>query len=192
MPTILTFMNQPTQPTSSMSTLEPATHARAKVWPWLLLAGVVLALDQLSKWLVTQDLPLNASRPITGFFNLVHIENPGAAFSFLAGAAGWQRWLFTALGLGASALIIWLLVRHRGKTLFSLALALILGGALGNVADRLVWGHVTDFLDFYITIGSQQWHWPAFNLADSSIFCGAALLLLDEWRQSRKRKGGTS
>jgi signal peptidase II len=184
-------MNQPSNTPASMPSPNSGPKANAKVWPWLLVAAVVLALDQVSKWLITQDLPLYASRPITGFFNLVHIENPGAAFSFLAGEAGWQRWLFTALGLGASVLIIWLLVRHRGKALFSLALALILGGALGNVADRLVWGHVTDFLDFYITIGGQQWHWPAFNLADSSIFCGAVLLLLDEWRQSRKRKGGT-
>ncbi|SCC95321.1 prolipoprotein signal peptidase (signal peptidase II) [Thiomonas sp. X19] len=182
-------MNQPSRAPSSDSMPKSASNARPKVWPWLLTAGLVLALDQFSKWLITQDLPLYAGRPITGFFNLVHIENPGAAFSFLAGAAGWQRWLFTVLGLAASALIVWLLFRHRGKTLFSLALALILGGALGNVADRLVWGHVTDFLDFYITVGGQQWHWPAFNLADSSIFVGAVLLLLDEWRQSRKRKG---
>ncbi len=188
-------MNQPRHMPSSDSTPRPAPNARPNVWPWfhvwpwLLTATLVVALDQLSKWLITQDLPLDASRRITGFFNLVHIENPGAAFSFLAAAAGWQRWLFTALGLGASALIVWLLFRHRGKTLFSLALALILGGALGNVADRLIWGHVTDFLDFYVTIGGRQWHWPAFNLADSSIFVGAVLLLLDEWRQARHRKG---
>ncbi len=182
-------MNQPRHMPSSDSTPRPAPNARSSVWPWLLTATLVVALDQLSKWLITQDLPLDASRPITGYFNLVHIENPGAAFSFLAAAAGWQRWLFTALGLGASALIVWLLFRHRGKTLFSLALALILGGALGNVADRLVWGHVTDFLDFYVTIGGRQWHWPAFNLADSSIFVGAVLLLLDEWRQARHLKG---
>lgn len=182
-------MNQPSRAPSSDSTPKSASNAHPKVWPWLLTAALVLALDQFSKWLITQGLPLYASRPITGFFNLVHFENPGAAFSFLAGAAGWQRWLFTALSLAASALIVWLLFRHRGKTLFSLALALILGGALGNVADRLVWGHVTDFLDFYITVGGRQWHWPAFNLADSSIFVGAVLLLLDEWRQTRKRKG---
>lgn len=165
-----------------------ARPVRASVWPWLVTSAIVLAVDQFTKWLIQQDVPVNTGRPITGFFNLVHYENPGAAFSFLAAADGWQRWLFTGLALAASALIVWLLFRHRGKTLFSLALALILGGALGNVADRLVWGHVTDFLDVYVTLNGQQWHWPAFNVADSAITLGALLLLLDEWRQSRARR----
>ena len=165
-----------------------AHSARGRVWPWLITSALVLTLDQFTKWLIQQDLPVNTGRSITGFFNLVHYQNPGAAFAFLAGAGGWQRWLFTAVALAASTLIVWLLFRHRGKTLFSLALALILGGALGNVADRLVWGHVTDFLDFYVTLNGQQWHWPAFNVADSSITLGALLLLVDEWRQSRARR----
>ena len=180
----------PTTPTRPLPQHAPV-HAGTKpasTWPWLLVAACVLALDQCSKWIVQRDLPLDASRAVTGFFNIVHIENPGAAFSFLATAAGWQRWLFTGLGLGASVLIVWLLSRHRNRMLFSLALALILGGALGNVADRVVWGHVTDFLDFYVTMGAKQWHWPAFNVADSAITIGAGLLLLDEWRESRKRK----
>jgi signal peptidase II len=157
---------------------------RAPAWPWLLVSLSVILADQFSKWLVRQDLPLNSSHPVTRFFNLVYIHNPGAAFSFLAGQPGWQRWFFTALSLAASALIVWLLLRHRGKTLFSLALAFILGGALGNVIDRVLWGKVTDFLDFYITLNGQQWHWPAFNLADSAIFVGAALLILDELRRA--------
>ncbi len=153
---------------------------------WLLLAAAVVGADQLSKWLVRGALPLGDALPLTPFFNLVHAENPGAAFSFLAGADGWQRWLFTALGLGATALIVALLRRPR-RALFGAGLACVLGGALGNVIDRVLHGHVTDFLDFYVTHGATQWHWPAFNLADSAIAIGVALLLLDEWRSSRAR-----
>ncbi len=158
--------------------------ARPNPSPWLVLATFVLAIDQGSKWLIQHDIPLGASIALTGWFNLVHIENPGAAFSFLAGQTGWQRWLFTALGLAASALIVGLLTTRRRRPLFALGLALILGGALGNVVDRVFWGHVTDFLDVYVTLGGQPWHWPAFNLADAAITTGAISLLLDEWRQS--------
>jgi signal peptidase II len=161
---------------------------RSHVWPWLLVTLLVILADQFTKWLVRHDLPLNSSLPVTSFFNLVYIHNPGAAFSFLAGQPGWQRWFFTGLSLAASAFILWLLVRNRGKALFSLALAFILGGALSNVIDRVLWGKVTDFLDFYITLHGQQWHWPAFNLADSAIFVGAVLLILDELRRSRTRQ----
>lgn len=161
---------------------------RASVSPWLGVALLVILADQISKWLIRHRLPLDSSHPVTGFFNLVYIHNPGAAFSFLAGAPGWQRWLFTALGVAATLFILWLLMRHRGQRLFSLSLALILGGALGNVIDRLLWGKVTDFLDFYVTLSGRQWHWPAFNLADSAIFVGAALLVIDELRRSRQRR----
>ena len=161
---------------------------RTGIWPWLLVALLVTAADQLTKWLVRHDLPLGSSLPVTSFFNLVYIHNPGAAFSFLAAQPGWQRWFFTALSLAASVFILWLLQRNRGKALFSLALAFILGGALGNVIDRVLWGKVTDFLDFYITLHGQQWHWPAFNLADSSIFFGTVLLIVDELRRSRARQ----
>lgn len=161
---------------------------RANASPWLGVALLVILADQFSKWLVRHYLPLDSSRPVTGFFDLVYIHNSGAAFSFLAGAAGWQRWLFTALGVAATLFILWLLMRHRGQRLFSLSLALILGGALGNVIDRLLWGKVTDFLDFYVTLSGRQWHWPAFNLADSAIFVGAALLVIDELRRSRQRR----
>jgi len=164
------------------------TARRGRVWPWLLVSLAIIAADQFTKWWVRQDLPLDSSHPVTGFFNLVYIHNPGAAFSFLASAPGWQRWFFTALSLAASLFILWLMFRNRGKPLFSLALACILGGALGNVIDRVLWGKVTDFLDFYLTLNGQQWHWPAFNLADSAIFVGAMLLIVDEIRRSRKHR----
>ncbi len=157
-------------------------------WVWLLLAAAVVVLDQFSKWLVARELPLGASIAVTPFFNLVHIENAGAAFSFLAAQSGWQRWLFTGLGSAASLLIVVLLLRRRRRVLLGLALGLILGGALGNVVDRVLWGHVTDFLDFYVSTSSGQWHWPAFNLADTSITLGAVALLLDEQRQARQRR----
>lgn len=165
-----------------------ASARRAGISPWLLVALLVIAADQLTKWLVRHTLPLGASVQVTAFFNLVDIQNPGAAFSFLAAQPGWQRWFFTVLSLAASGFIVWLLHRNRGKALFSLALAFILGGALGNAIDRLLWGKVTDFLDFYLTVHGRQWHWPAFNLADSAIFVGAVLVVLDEIRRSRSRQ----
>lgn len=171
---------------SALSASTAATR-RGRIWPWLLVALLVIAADQLTKWLVRRDLPLDGSLPVTSFFNLVYIHNPGAAFSFLATQPGWQRWFFAAISLAASVFILWLLQRNRGKALFSLALAFILGGALGNVIDRVLWGKVTDFLDFYITVHGRQWHWPAFNLADSAIFVGAVLLILDEMHRSRTR-----
>ncbi len=151
---------------------------------WLLLAAALVGADQFSKWLVRRALPLDGSVALTPFFNLVHAENAGAAFSFLAQQPGWQRWLFTALGLGAAALIVALLRRPR-RALVGAGLGCVLGGALGNVIDRLLRGRVTDFIDLYLTHAGRQWHWPAFNLADSSIFVGAVLLLLDEWLQGR-------
>lgn len=157
-------------------------------WWWLLLALLVVAADQCSKWLVAHEIPLGASVAVTGFFNLVHVENPGAAFSFLAAQSGWQRWLFAALAGAASLWIVVLLLRQRRRALLGLALGLILGGALGNLVDRVVWGHVTDFLDFYLRTASGAWHWPAFNLADSAITVGAVVLLIDEQRQARRSR----
>lgn len=165
----------------------PRRDAGWPSWAWLVLAVLVLLLDQFSKWLVARALPLGASVPVTGFFNLVHVENPGAAFSFLAAQSGWQRWLFTALAAAVCLLIIAILLRRRPRPWLGLALALILGGALGNLADRVLWGHVTDFLDFYVSTASGQWHWPAFNAADTAITLGAAALLIDEQRQARRR-----
>jgi len=144
----------------------------------------VLVLDQLTKWLIVGQFVLGDSRPITSFFNLVRAHNPGAAFSFLAQAGGWQRWLFTGIGLAASALMIWMLRAHPGQKLFGFAIACILGGAIGNVIDRLVHGYVVDFLDFHWA----GWHFPAFNAADSAITLGAACLLLDELLRVKRSK----
>lgn len=150
---------------------------------WLSLAALVILLDQLSKIAVLRTFSYGEARPVTDFFNLVLVYNRGAAFSFLAEAGGWQRWLFTGIGAAATVFIIWLLKRHAGQRMFCFALACIMGGALGNVIDRVAYGHVIDFLDFYI----GRYHWPAFNLADSAIFVGAALLILDEIRRVRRQ-----
>jgi signal peptidase II len=152
------------------------------VAPWLLVAVVVIALDQTTKVAIQRVFQFGDSLPLTDFFNLVLTFNKGAAFSFLSAASGWQGTLFTAIGLAASVFIVWLLARHGTNKLFSAALALILGGALGNVIDRLAYGHVIDFLDFHW----GGWHWPAFNVADSAIVCGATLLVLDELLRMRK------
>jgi signal peptidase II len=152
--------------------------------PWLGLAATIVVLDQLTKVTIEQLLDYGDVRPVTGFFNLVLTYNKGAAFSFLAGASGWQTEFLTGVGIVASLFIVYLLARHGTQKLFSLALALILGGALGNVIDRLVHGHVVDFLDFHVA----GWHWPAFNVADSAIVGGAALLILDELRRVRQSK----
>jgi signal peptidase II len=162
-----------------------ATASRGqRVLPWLALALAVLFLDQLTKTVVERTFELGDSRSITGFFNLVLTYNKGAAFSFLANAGGWQDEFLTLVGLGASVFIVVLLIRHGHQRLFSFALGLILGGALGNVIDRVLHGHVIDFLDFHW----GGWHWPAFNVADSAIVCGAALLILDEVLRMRRAK----
>ncbi len=140
---------------------------------WLIVGGLVALADQLAKYAVVRTLARGDSIEVTSFFNLVLAYNPGAAFSFLAGADGWQRWLFAGIAVGASAWIVYLLYRFPQQRLFCAALALILGGALGNLVDRVLFGLVVDFLDFH----AFGWHWPAFNLADSAITCGAALLL---------------
>jgi signal peptidase II len=149
--------------------------------PWLGLALVVVLLDQLSKVAVMRTFEYGRPHWVTSFFNLVLVYNQGAAFSFLAAAGGWQRWMFTALGLVAAAVICYLLKRHQAQRLFCSALALILGGALGNVIDRALYGRVVDFLDVH----AGQLHWPVFNLADSAITVGAVLLVLDELRRVR-------
>lgn len=155
-----------------------------KLRPWLLVAIVVIAADQASKFVIEKVFNFGDVRPVTGFFNLVLTYNKGAAFSFLAGASGWQHTFLVAVGMGASLFILYLLARHGTQKLFSLALALILGGAIGNVIDRLIHGHVIDFLDFHW----RGWHWPAFNIADSAIVCGAGLLILDELLRVRKSR----
>lgn len=153
---------------------------------WLGVAALVLVLDQASKYAVLAHFREGEQLPvIPGFFNLTLWYNPGAAFSFLAGHDGWQRWFFAGIAVVASVFILTLLVRHWQQTLFSGALALILGGAQGNLVDRLQYGKVVDFLLFY----RGNWSFPAFNLADSAITLGAALLILDELlRMARGRR----
>ena len=150
--------------------------------PWLAIAAIVIVLDQFTKTLILGDFSLGESRAVTSFFNIVRVHNTGAAFSFLAGAAGWQRWFFVGLGAVAAVFIVWMLKKHGGQRLFSWALALILGGAVGNVIDRLWHGHVIDF----IQVHHSGWYFPAFNVADSAITVGAALLILDELRRVRR------
>ena len=164
----------------------PVSAARTSLWVWLGLALLVIVADQLTKTLIVGSFTLHESVAVTPFFNIVRAHNTGAAFSFLAGAAGWQRWFFVALGIAASVFIVWMLRRHPDQTLFCFAVSLILGGALGNVIDRLLHGHVVDFLDFHFRFLEPifpQGHFPSFNVADSAITVGAACLILDELRR---------
>ena len=151
---------------------------------WLGLAFILLLADQFTKILIVGYYHLGDSTYVSSFFNVVRVHNTGAAFSFLASAGGWQRWFFTAIGLIAAAVIVWMIRSHPGQKLFCFALACILSGALGNVIDRLLYGYVVDFLDFHWA----GWHFPAFNVADSAITIGAACLILDEL--IRVRRGG--
>ena len=150
---------------------------------WFVISALVIVLDQITKYWVSQSLAPGAGVPVTPFFNLVLTYNTGAAFSFLSRASGWQRGFFILIATLASLLIIYLIRRHHRQKVFSVGLSLILGGALGNLWDRIVLGHVVDFLDFYI----QAYHWPAFNVADSAITCGAALLIWDSFGRSQAR-----
>ena len=145
---------------------------------WFGLSAFVIVLDQLTKHWVMQAFALHEVKEITSFFNMLLVFNKGAAFSLLADAGGWQRGLFVGIAIAASIWIGWLLRRHAADRLFCLALALILGGALGNVIDRITIGAVADFLDFHVA----GWHWPAFNVADIAISCGAILLVFDALR----------
>ena len=144
---------------------------------WLGLSVVVIILDQLSKAWISSHFVYGESLGITRFFNLVLAHNQGAAFSFLNDAGGWQRWMFSLIAIVASSWIIWLIRNHSEQKLFCFAMAMILGGALGNLIDRVAYGYVVDFLDFYWNSN----HFPAFNLADSAITCGAAILIWDNF-----------
>lgn len=150
--------------------------------PWLGIAAIVILIDQLSKITMSKLMAYGSSISVTSFFNLVIAHNKGAAFSFLAFESGWQRYFFTVLGLAAALFILYLLKKNAGQRLFCWALALILGGALGNVIDRILYGYVIDFLDVHV----GGWHWPAFNAADSAICIGATLFVLDELRRVNK------
>ena len=162
-----------------------ARHATSgSMLPWLGLALLILIADQFTKVLILGAYRLGDSTAITSFFNIVRAHNTGAAFSFLAAASGWQRWLFTAIGVGATVFIVWMLRSHSGQKMFSFALACILGGAIGNVVDRLLHGYVVDFLQFHW----RGWYFPAFNVADSAITIGAVCLILDELLRVRRAK----
>ena len=152
--------------------------------PWLGLALIIFIADQFTKTLILGFYRLGDATYVTSFFSVVRVHNPGAAFSFLAGASGWQRWFFIALGLGVAVFIVWMLRQHAGQKLFAFAMACLLGGAIGNVVDRMMHGYVVDFISLHYA----GWHFPAFNLADSAITVGAVLLILDELRRMRRAK----
>ena len=168
----------------SASTTRPMSSSRSthSIAPWLGIAAVVIVLDQITKAMILRTLAIGDSHFVTSFFNIVHWRNTGAAFSFLHAADGWQRWLFVGLAAVAAVFIVWLLMRHGGQRLFAWALALILGGAIGNVIDRLLHGSVVDFVSLHYA----GWTFPAFNVADSAITVGAVLLILDELRRVRR------
>jgi len=148
-----------------------------KAAPWFAGAAAIVLADQLVKWVALSQLRPGEPVAVTGFFNLVLVFNRGAAFSFLANAPGWQQPFFIAVALGAAAIVSWMLWRNPARRLLCAGLALILGGALGNLWDRVVHGHVVDFLDFH----AMGWHWPAFNVADSAISVGAAILIAESF-----------
>lgn len=150
-----------------------------KLYISLSIALVVLTLDLASKYWVESVLEFGQKIPLTSFFNLILTYNPGAAFSFLSEESGWQRWFLSGIAGSAALLIIFLLNKYKHEKLFCMSLSLILGGALGNLYDRITLGHVVDFLDFYI----DTYHWPAFNIADSAIFIGAAMMIYDSFQR---------
>ena len=152
--------------------------------PWLGIAFIVILVDQFTKTLIIGAFQLGDSHTVTSFFNIVRVHNTGAAFSFLAGADGWQRWFFIILGALAALFIVWMLRNHGGQRMFSWALALILGGAVGNVIDRLLHGYVVDFIQVHY----HGTAFPSFNVADSAISVGAALLILDELIRVRRSR----
>jgi signal peptidase II len=174
-----------------MVSLSRASGSTGRLSLWLALAFVVVVLDQFTKTLIVGWFQLGDSQTVTSFFNLVRAHNAGAAFSFLADGSGWQRWFFSGLGLLASGIIVWMLVRHPTQLLFCFAVTMILGGAMGNVLDRVLHGYVVDFLQFHFRLLEPLFpggYFPSFNLADSAISLGAACLVLDEIRRVRRSK----
>ena len=151
---------------------------------WYGLAGLVIVLDQLSKWVVLENIGLGETIYVAPFWNWVLTWNPGAAFSLLADQPGWQRWFFTVLALGVSAWIALELKKHPEQKLLSLSLALVMGGALGNVIDRVRFGAVVDFVQWHVA----GYYWPAFNVADSAISVGAVLLVIASLTASNKKE----
>lgn len=160
---------------------------------WLVIAAIVVLADQITKTLIVGAFQLGDIRPVTDFFNLVRAHNPGAAFSFLADAGGWQRWFFVGLGIVASAFIVWMIRSHPNERLFCFSVTMILGGAVGNVIDRLIHGYVVDFLQFrfaFLEPVFRGGYFPSFNVADSAITLGAVCLILDEILRVRRSRRG--
>lgn len=155
-----------------------------KLYISLSIAALVLTLDLASKYWVESVLEFGQTIPVTSFFNLVLTYNPGAAFSFLSDQSGWQRWFLSGIAGVAVLLIIFFLNKYKYERLLCLSLSLVLGGASGNLYDRITLGHVVDFLDFYI----GSYHWPAFNIADSAIFVGAALMIYESFRNKKEQE----
>ena len=161
------------------------------LWLWLGLAAVVILADQVTKTLIIGWFQLGDSRPVTDFFNLVRVHNAGAAFSFLASASGWQRWFFISLGLVVSGAIVWMIRSHPTQKLFCFAVSMIMGGALGNVIDRALHGHVIDFLQFRFDFLAPLFRggfFPSFNVADAAITLGAVCLIADEVLRVRRAR----
>lgn len=150
---------------------------------WFGISAIIVALDLYTKHLIESAFQLGDSKFVTSFFNLVRFHNEGAAFSFLANAGGWQKWFFTAVAVAAVVIITHLIRKHPAQKLFCLGLALVLGGALGNLYDRLTLGYVVDFLYFHI----NDLYWPAFNVADSAVCVGVAILLWDSFKQDAQK-----
>lgn len=149
---------------------------------WLLYAIALIIGDQISKFWIIEEVALGAGININAFTNIVHVQNPGAAFSFLASAGGWQKPVLIGIAFIAIAFVIYMLWKHYGQPLFAFAMASILGGAVGNVIDRFNYGVVIDFIDLHI----NDWHWPAFNVADIAISMGAIALILDELTRKKR------
>jgi signal peptidase II len=152
---------------------------RPGMLPWLIIAITVAVVDQLTKLWIGKQLQIGQYIVLGPFFNLTLVYNKGAAFGFLASAGGWQRYFFTGFSIAAILFILYFLRKSAGQKLFCWSFSLILGGAIGNLTDRLLYGHVIDFIDFHI----GAWHWPTFNIADSAITIGAILFVLDELRR---------
>ena len=154
----------------------------AGMLPWLGLALAIFLADQFTKTLILGHYQLGDSTFVTSFFNVVRVHNTGAAFSFLAGASGWQRWFFITLGVVAALFILWMLRQHAGQKLFAFAMACLLGGAVGNVLDRVIHGYVVDFIQLHYA----GWYFPSFNVADAAITAGATGMILDELLRVRR------
>ena len=166
--------------------MESSQRLRRAV-PWLVLAALVVLADQATKLLILARFAHGESVPVTPFFNLILVYNKGAAFSFLAGAPGWQTPVLIAIALGAVGIVSWMLWRNSARLMLDIGLALILGGAIGNLIDRIAYGQVVDFLLFH----AYGWSYPAFNVADSAITVGAALLIIDSFAAGKpaEKKG---